>query len=287
MDSYLKHEVQELVWLTVYIALTVGIFSLAFGLAGGGFEKEFILQKNMFYIGYGVLFLFGLVALKIAGIFVFGKKHANVEGVTVHDPEQGFFPNWRVIKNPWLLSFLCIIVFGILGWWASKFQTFFSALPNYEQQFTKGADLFFSIYPASPSETLGAIFLISLLGLILGYMVMKGKLNKGWFLAMFLIGGPILSMIYGIVNHILRYSQSDLAMSSVAVFWFFLGLFTVVTGSIIPALLMHDINNFYYKFSTLFGSDVVAVTTFSVLGIMVVLFLIVLLKRRKKKNQKN
>ena len=283
VTPYQKHEIMELVWLTVYIVLVIGIFSLFFGLGGGGFEKDIILQKNLFYIGYGVLFLFGIIGLKIAGIFVFEKKHADVEGVVVHDPEQGLFPNLRIVKNPWLLSFFSIIIFGILGWVASRYQTFFSALPTYEQQFTKGADLFFSVYPASPSETLGAIFLISLVGFFLGYMVMKGKLSRGWFLGMFIVGGSIISMIYGLINHIARYGEQAVAMSSVLIFWFIGGLITTLTGSMIPFIIMHDVNNFYYRFSTLFGSDIVTFTTFAVLGLMSVVFMIVLFKGKNAK----
>ncbi len=285
VNTYQRHEWMELIFLVVYVTLAIGIFVLFFGLGpSAGFSKDVILQKAMFYIGFGSIFLFGIIALKLAGIFVFGKKHADVEGVVVHDPEQGLFPNLRLFKNPWLLTFFSIIFFGILGWLASRYQTFFSAIPDYEQQFTKGADLFFSVFPASIVETLGAIFLISLLGFILGYMTLKNKLSKGWFLTMFVIGGPLISMTYGIINHISRYGGQDIAMSSVAVFWFVGGLITVLTGSMIPFIIMHDANNFYFKFSTLFGSDIVTFTTFSILGLMLILFLIILFRGKKKKN---
>ena len=285
VDSYVKHEWMELVWLTMYLVIVIGILSLVFGLGFGGFERESVLQKNIFYLSYGLIFLFGLVTLKIAGIFVFGKKHADIEGVVTHDPEQSPFPNLRVIKNPWLLGYFSLMIFGFLGWMASRYQTFFNAVPKYEQQFTPAADLFFSVYPASPSETLGALFLISLLGFFLGYMVMKQKLSKGWFLGMFFIGGPLISMGYGIINHLARYGGQEIAMSSVGLFWYFGGLITVLSGSVIPFLVMHDVNNFYFKFSKLFGSEVVTVTTFLILGMMLVLFLIVLFKPKKKKIQ--
>lgn len=246
---------------------------------------ESVLQKNIFYLGYGALFLFGVIALKVAGIFVFGKEHADVDGTILHDPEQSLFPNFRIIKSPWLLGYFCVILFGLLGYVASRYQTFFNAIPDYEQQFTKGADLFFSVYPASPCETLGALFLISLLGFILGYMVMKGKLSKGWFLVMFLIGAPIISMLFGVINHIARYSGQDIAMASVAVFWFVGGLITAITGSVLPFLIAHDANNFFFRFSTLFGSEIVTFVTFSVIGLMTVLFLIVLFRRGKKKDE--
>jgi len=283
MDDYTKHEILELVVLSVYVTLITGIAVLFVGLSLGGFEREAILQKAMFYVPFGIVFLFGIVALKIAGIFVFGKKHSDIEGVVIHDPVQSPMPNLKIIKNPFLLGFFCIIVFGLLGWLASKYQTFFSALPDYQQQFTKSADLFFAVFPASTVETLGALFLISLLGFILGYMVMKQKLSKGWFLGMFFIGGPLISMFYGIINHLARYGGQEIAMQSVALFWFFGGLLTELTGSVIPFLIMHDANNFFFKFSKLFSSEVVTITTFLILGMMTILFLITLFKPKKNK----
>lgn len=288
VNSYTKHEILEMIWLIVYVALGIGIFTLFFGLGpSSGFDRDVILQKTMFYIGFGSIFLFGLIALKIAGIFVFGKKHANVEGVVLHDSEQSLFPKLRVVKSPWLLGYLSIIVFGLLGWLASRYQVFFNEIPSYEQQFTKGADLFFSVFPASIVETLGALFLISLLGFFLGYMVKKQKLSKTWFLVLFLIGAPLISMIFGLINHTSRYGSSDIAMASVAVFWFVGGLITAITGSIIPFIILHDANNFYYKFSTLFGNEIVTFTTFTIIGIMTILFLIILLRGRKKKKNEN
>ncbi len=280
VKEYVKREIIELVWLISYITLVIGIFSLAFGLGFGGFERESILQKNIFYIGYGVLFLIGLVSIKVAGIFLFTEDDEVIEGSLIHDPEQGLFPKWRLFKNPWLLSYFSIIVVSLLGWFASRYQTFFSAVPKYQQQFTKGADIFFSVYPASPSETLGALFLISLIGLILGIMVKRGKLGRMTFLFMFIIGGTTISIIYGVINHIARYSGSDVAMGSVIFFWSLTGLVTTVSGSIIPAFILHDGNNFFYKFSRLFSSDVTTYITFSIISLGILLFLIFYFRKR-------
>lgn len=282
MDDYTIHEIKEICWLVVYVTFVVGILSLFFGLGAGGFERSEILQKNIFYIGYGVFFLIGVVAFKVLGIVYFGKKNKEVEGTILHDPSQGILRKLTIFKHPFLMTFFSIVFFGMLGWLASKYQVFFSDIPKYEMQFTKGADLFFSVYPASPSETLGSIFLISALGFFLGYMVMKGKLKSYWLPIMLIPGGAIISMMYGIINHAARYSGSDIAMSSVAVFWFVLGLITTISGSVIPALIMHDANNFFVRFSQLFSSEVVAFVTFTILGILMALFLLVWFKIRKR-----
>lgn len=283
VDKYVKGELLELAFLAVYVAFVLGALSLAIGFGFGGFELSEVLAKNNFYIPYGIIFLVGIIALKVTGIFLFGKKDAKIEGSVVHDPEQSPIGGFKVIKNPFLLAYLSLIVFALLGWLAVRTQTFFSEIPKYEQQFTKGADLFFSIYPASPAETLGAIFLISITGLVLGYFLKKGKLGKMTFLFLFIPIGSVVSMLYGIINHLARYGNSDIALINVAFFWFFGGLITTITGSMIPFLVMHDVNNFFYRLSKLFSSDIVTFITFTSIGILVVLFFIVLFRIKNKK----
>jgi len=283
MDEYTKHEILELVWFGVYVVLVIGIFTLLVGFGLGGFEAEEVLKKNMFYIPYGAIFFIGVMLLKVAGILVFKKKHADIEGPISHDSEQSPIGSLRLVKNPLLLIFFCLIFFGLLGFLASRYQTFFSEIPRYEQQFTEAADVFFSVYPASPSETLGAIFLISLVGFVLGYYVMKGKLGKTWFLILFIPIGTLVSTFYGIANHIMRYSGSEIAMQNVVIFWTIGGLITTISGSVIPFLIMHDVNNFFFRFSRLFGSEIVMFITFTVIGLLLLLSLLIYFRKRKKR----
>ena len=283
VSKYVKKEILDLVVLGVYVTLTLGIFSLLFGFGLGGFEREDILAKNNFYIPYGIIFfLVGIVGLKVAGILVFGEKHANKEGVVVHDPEQSFLGGFLVFRNPFLLAFFSIIVFSLIFWAFTNQQTFFNAVPQYEQQFTTGADLFFSVYPASPSETLGALFVISLLGFVLGFMVLKNKLSKVLFLVLFIPGATIVSAIYGFFNHLARYGFDDVAITNVIIFWGAGGFFTAITGSVIPFLIMHDLNNFFFRLSRLFSNDVVTAVTFISIGILTLVFLLFFIRARKK-----
>ena len=48
MDDYTKHEFKEIAWLAIYVTFVIGILSLFFGLGAGGFEREAVLQKNIF-----------------------------------------------------------------------------------------------------------------------------------------------------------------------------------------------------------------------------------------------
>lgn len=290
MDKYTKSEWFEILALVIYVVFVVGVMSLMFGFGAGGFDRADIMQKNNFYIPYGVIFLIGLIACKIIGMFIFTKAEEPVDGAMIHDPEQSPIGQWKLIKNPFLLAFFCVILFGIIYYMASinstVSNTFFIDIPKYEQQFTPAADLFFSVYPASPVETLGSLFLIAVLGLFLGYMVKKGKLGKLTFWILFIPGGAIVSMLYGIINHMARYGSNAIATQSVAVFWFMSGLMTTMTGSIIPALILHDMNNFFYRFSQLFSSVIVSIVTFFTLGLMIFLFLYFFFKKVNKKKMK-
>ena len=281
--SIFRSEITEIVILIIYSVLVIGIFSLFFGFGLGGFERQEILSKNGFYLSYGIYFLIGLVAIKAISLFLFKANEQRIEGSIIHDPEQTPLGTFKVIRNPLLLLFLSIIFFSILGWLFTNQQTFFNATPNYEQQFTTGADLFFAVYPASPVETLGALLLISLYGLLLGLFVKKGKLNFTTFVILFVIGSTILSGLFGVINHVARYGFSEVAMRNVALFWAFGGFITALTGSVIPFLVMHDINNFFFRLSTLFSSDVVTGVTIAIIILMIISFALILLYSRKKR----
>lgn len=287
MDKYWKSELIEILILIIYVVVVVGIMSLFFGLGAGGFDKNEILSKNNFYIPYAAIFLIGLIACKFLGLFIFGKKNEKIDGAVINDPEKSVVGQFKLFKNPLLLIFFSFILFAILGYIASINNTFFTALPDYEQQFTPAADLFFSTYPASPTETLGALFLISVYGLFLGFLVLKNKIKPWMFLVLYIPGGAIVSMIYGIIDHIARYSSSDIAMQYVMIFWFVGGLITTITGSIIPFLIMHDMNNFFGRFSKLFSSDIVSFVTFSILALAIFTFIFIYLKTKDKKELNN
>ena len=139
------------------------------------------------------------------------------------------------------------------------------------------------MYPASPSETLGALFLISLYGFILSLLVLKNKLPKYLFIILFIIGSIIISAIFGIINHYARYGFDEVAIQNVAVFWSFGGLITAITGSVIPFLILHDVNNFFFKLAKLFSSDIITFITFTIIGILFLGFLLIYLRIRKKR----
>lgn len=260
----------EIVALIILWALCVNYIPQIAGFAGGGFEKDAILQKFMFYSSSAALI--AIVALKIIHII---KPEDQYRGAIIHDPEEG--PSMfsflspgkipRLFMNPVWFYIFCLLTFGTIGIFAVSQNTFFTGVPVIQQQFTPEADILFAVYPASTSETLAAIGLIAIFLFLLNYFT-KGKLKGIAYLLVATIGSAAVSGIFGILNHLLRYGNSDIALQNVAYFWTFGGAITALTGSIIPFLVMHDINNLFVKLNEMFSSEVVfnwaaAILTFS------------------------
>jgi len=243
-----------------------------FGFAAGGFERDNILQKFFFYSPFGAIL--GLISLKLILIITGNNKF---KGAIIHDPDtDGIFSygySLKVIKNPIFLFIMSWLIFSSLFLLAVNENTFFNAIPVVEQQFTTTADIFFSMYPASPSETFEGIFFISLLSFFLSYFT-QGKLSKSVYLFLTVIIMTIGGATFGYLNHLLRYGFNEVAIQNVILFWGFGGFITALIRSVIPFLVLHDVNNLFVKLNQLFSSDSVITYTVIVLIIGWLLFFI-------------
>jgi len=275
----------------VYNAIVVGLLPMFIGFGPfGGFEKEEILTKFMFYIGPAALFLIGISAIVIASLIIFKEKDKEVSPLLIHDLDRGIFSFkfFKVMRNFIIFIFTFIFLFSIMGMLSVRTQTFFSEIPKLEQQFTKTADVFFSIYPASPSENLGLIFFIFLSLFILGLYFKKRSINYKYFLIFAILIVLLVSIVYGVTNHYLRYSGSDIDMIFVALFWAIMGLWIIITGSVFPSYIMHDMNNLFKKLGELFASDTITYITIGVLFLMFIIFIsYILFMRGKRKTKEN
>ena len=265
-----------------------GVFSIillpmAAGLSAlGGFEKQSILEKFWFYSGPGIGFILGIIAIAIASFIIFKEKDKEINGVILHNPDKGILSFMGKHLTVFNTIFVSLIIFGVLGIFSSTTQTFLSEIPATQQQFTETADVAFSMYPASPAETFGLVFVILLVLLGLGLYYKKKGIPKGSFLIVSVPIVLVLSIIYGVVNHTLRYSGSELSMLVVMVFWALMGLLIVLTGSIIPSLIMHDTNNLFYKLNILFSSDSVIYVTIGIMVLLIVIYVMLVIFRKKK-----
>jgi len=264
------------VFSTILLPMLVGLGPL------GGFEVRAILEKFWFYSGMSIGFLLGIIAISIASFIIFKEKDKDINGIILHNPEKGVFGFAKKYLTVFNMVFVSLILFGLLGIFSSTTQTFFSEIPETQQQFTETADVMFSVFPASPSETFGLVFVVLLFLFILGLYYKKKNIPKGSFLIISIPIVLVVSLAYGWINHVMRYGQSELSMVVVLLFWGLMGLLIVLTGSIIPSLLLHDTNNLFYKLNILFSSDIVIYATVGILILITTIFIMIKIFGKKK-----
>lgn len=291
MGIFDKYEIKTslgLLGFVIWGVVSIILIPMLIGLGPlGGFEKEAILQKFWFYAGPGMGFLIGIIAISIASFIIFKEKDKEINGVYIHNPEKGVFSFMSKYLTPLNLILGSLLVFGTIGIFSTVTQTFFTEIPMIEQQFTETAEVMFSVYPPSPAETFGLIFVVMLSLFSLGLFYKKNNTPKGSFVYVSIPITIIVSVLYGVINHTLRYSSSDLSMLVVMVFWGFMGLMLILFGSLIPLLLFHDINNLFSKLNKMFSSDKVVYVTIGVLVFIFIIFIMRIIFKKRKKNVGN
>jgi uncharacterized BrkB/YihY/UPF0761 family membrane protein len=83
-------------------------------------------------------------------------------------------------------------------------------------------------------------------------------------------------------NHLLRYGAQEHQLGVVFLFGFVMALLTMITGSFIPAYVMHVTNNLFFDMAKLFSRDNVVIGVLVTLIILSVMYFIVYRKRENK-----
>ena len=164
-----------------------------------------------------------------------------------------------------------------------------------EQQVSGTARFVFDIYPASPSETtlLGAIVSIFALITFGIYKLFKADFKNPLIFYSFAIINVVIFTIvgsfFGTWLHTYRYGGSEVAIATVAKFWGISGFIIALTGSLIPALVFHDVNNAILSARQHFATQTVTtyVAIFLFISIVLLTFLIIDKFRKAKKEHKS
>ncbi len=255
------------------------LVSQSVGLGAAGFDTEAILGQFNFYI-VSIGFMLGLAFLFIVN-FVIRKgdeKYGDSLGFASpgEKPAIPFFKRFSSIQ----ILLLSLIGFGIFGLIAfTTGQNTFTGVMGIEQQFSPTSQLLFSSLLIPISENLGAAFLIGILLFGLGMLARKIKMSSPTFSILAIFTIPLLIGAYGVINHLLRYSSSDLALIIVFFFWYIGGILTILTGTFIPFWVMHLVNNLFFDMQRLFDSDVVVIYTIGVLVLISIAYFIIYRKR--------
>lgn len=273
----------------IRLAFTVGFtILLAFvlpqmiGLGAGGFDTEKVLTQYGFYLSGG-LFLVAVSAF-LLGLHFWNK--GNEYGDSVAFVSQGRFPSLGFFSKftSFQLILLSSIIFLIFGMFIiSTGQTTFTGLRVLEHQFTPIGSVSYSALLIPLSENFGAAAVIAASIVLLTFFAYRYSVSRGNYRMLVLLGVPVITGLYGYVNHLLRYGSSDISLMVVFVFWFVGGLITVMVGSFIPFWIMHLVNNLLFDLQRFFASDTIRIYFIVIIILLSVIYAYLYVYRPKVK----
>jgi hypothetical protein len=175
-------------------------------------------------------------------------------------------------------------VFSALGLYSSYTgqSVVFTGVGTLQHQFSPTDNLIYSALIVPAAENLGAAFLIASLVFLLKFLSKKYSWDKSSFTILCWTLVPTFTAIYGYLNHLLRYSSSDVALTSVLMFWFIGGLITIISGSFIPFWVLHICNNLFFSLAVQFSNDNILIWTIVVEVVMIILFYILFMNKKKQ-----
>jgi hypothetical protein len=250
------------IMLTSMFGLLLGVIgSSVIGFSMGGFDTAEILNQFQQYtpllIAGSLVHLFAVIVEML--INKGDKKYGN--SLFFNNPGEG--PSFDFFKNytqPQIFM-ISLLIFGVLGFIVPLItnQTTFTGVGTLSQQFTETGAILYSTFLIPITENLGVGAIAVALIVMLRFLARKNDWSSNAFWTLASITTIVSWGVFGLANHLLRYSSSDLALLTVALFWTISGVLCVVTGSWIPAWVLHITNNLFYAIKKIFASDVAIV----------------------------
>ena len=303
-DSY--KDVIAITILALYaILMMVGVTALGL-FFWRGLESSVNEKVVAYYQGFGIAFLVGLVLLKATEIiymkFKSNKKIAKFSGWSkafIFDFEDSILGDISKTSGMgWLRWFgkaqnQIIVALGIsilMGVIFSIRNSFFTSLPPMVfQQIGKMGEGLLYVEPSSTAETLADIFFISVtFGFMRYFLQRKYKVDKATFWVLAFFGCLIVEFAWRLAIHAFAYSGEDIKVLGVVIFTFQTVLMTLLFGSIIVPLLMHQVNNLYQylKESALASNDEILVVSIAIVVLVGVAYTLIKLRLWEKQKRK-
>lgn len=284
----LSTENKELVGLLSLglILLLLGVYSSSIvGFLAKGFDTQAVI--NQFNI-YTILALAGLIGILLAwGIERVIKQGDSKYGSSVLFSSQGEIPALSFFKRFTGLQIfvLSLIVSFIIGLFSINIRNqSFTGVTFIQQQFTETASVIFTgfLVPIAENLAFAAILALAIVGL------RAIARNKNWtsgnFKGLVYLFIPILGGLVGIANHLLRYSTSDLSLTTIFMFWFLGAFITILIGSFIPFWVIHLTNNLLVDLKRFFSNDTIFLTIIFILIGLILIYVLFLRKIKKKED---
>lgn len=267
------------------LAFILGIIMLVvpqiIGLGREGFNKEELRDQFSYYIVTGISALVLIILALLVQIFI---KKDDKYGDSIVFASPGEKPALSFFKkySNFRLFLLSSIIFSILGLvnFLSR-QQVFTGVSVLKEQFTNLDNIIFSNTLVPISENLGAALIIAAGIFGLRYILYKRQANLINFnILIYLV--PFLIGIYAVALHLLRYSGSEVSLIVVFFFWTIGGFLTLMTGSFIPFLTMHLMNNLFYDLKAYFNRDIVWVVVTIAIILLIASYFLLYMKGKKK-----
>lgn len=253
------------------------------GLGATGFESDIVLQQFFFYVAPGIGFLIGIILLFIVETLIIKGDKKYGDSLAFNSPGELVPIKFRFLRNPFQLILLSIIIFSVLGL-VNVFteQRTFTGVGVLEQQFSQTESLLFSTALIPVSENLGAAFFLAFTIFLLRVAARKYTWSKQNFVILSVFMGTIVVGIYGLINHLLRYGDSEISLLKVFGFWSAGGFLSVLSGSFIPFWIMHADNNVFFDFARSFSSDSILIWAVIFIVVLAAIYLAIYGFGRKK-----
>lgn len=239
--------------LSVILIAIMVLVPMIFGM-GGQFSTESKLKQFFFYVPFGGIMLLALIQMvSIESNIFHTQKYGAGLGYATPGEKPSMLPFLKKYSN-FQIFLISLIAMGIIGLFV------FSAYPNImfqeipKEQFTKFDSLIYSSSLIPIAENAGLAVVLALYWLGLRYYCIKKNLGDFNFMALSWLAVGI-GVIYGIVSHTLVYGASEQSLVSVGAFWGFMSLLTLLTGSFIPAWILHFYNNFFLSLKALASNE--------------------------------
>jgi hypothetical protein len=271
--------------LALFVGFITFLVSQSVGLGGGGFDTPVILQQQSFYLSGGLFMLF-IICGFILEFFI--RKGDERYGSSVLFSSLGERPSMEIFKkfSQFKLLFLSIIIFSILGLFMFVTQqASFTGIKPLSEQFTPTAEILYSSTLVPGSENLGLALVLLVTILSIRIFARRGNWSSANFNIIVYLIVPITGAIYWIINHLLRYSGSETSLLTVFGFGFVMSLITVLTGSFIPAWILHMSNNLFYDMQRLFTRDSVIMLVGVVIIALIIIYIFIFRKGSKINEQ--
>lgn len=271
------------VFLAIWSILFLFVPWLALTAGGGGENIENISKVQIYWAmgaGFALVIMVGKIIHNIT-------KKDYFRGI-INEPDMGILTS-TIFKSVGFATkssrklMWGIIVFMIVGLFGVITNTALVDLPPLEQQVTETSQALLMVEPASFSETAGLIVIITIIYCVLKYFQNKNKWSDTTFRLLYGFIAVPSGTIYWLVQHFLRYGNSELALTAVLIFGFTSSLLIVLFGDIILVWLYHSISNLFQHLNTTYSDEKVLAISIGVMIVLSIIFALIWMRLERKK----